>query len=166
MITEPAPLVELSEFSHSAFRESLGRLVLCKGVYDLTHAGHVASLAAASTEGDRLAVALATDESVRMRKGPGRPVLTLKERITIVSNLKMVDMVTVYDEETPLSLLMQVKPAVYCATHLSWLKREERLALESLGIEFRVLPRPRFSSTTEVIQSIAQALTGGKGIST
>lgn len=158
MIAEEAPVVALSEFSHTGFRQSLGRLVLCKGAYDLTHAGHVASLVAASFEGDTLAVALATDESVRLRKGPGRPILTIQERIKIISNLKMVDIVTVYDDETPFKLLMQVKPSVYCATHLSWLKDGERLALESLGIELRVLPRPEYSSTTDIVHSLTRVV--------
>jgi rfaE bifunctional protein nucleotidyltransferase chain/domain len=162
MIANAAPLVDLSEFSNTVFRKSLGRLVLCKGVYDLTHAGHVASLAAASVEGDTLAVAIASDESTRLRKGPGRPILTLPERLTIVSNLRMVDIVTIYNDETPLSLLVQVKPAVYCATHLSWLKEEERRTLESLDIELRVLPRPKWSSTSAIVQSIEQAIGAGE----
>ena len=154
MIVDPAPLVELADLRRDAVRKALGNFVLCKGVYDLTHAGHVASLAAASMEGDSLIVALATDESVRLRKGPGRPILPLRERITIVSNLKMVDVVTVYDEERPFSLLEQLRPSVYCATHLAWLKDEERATLEELGIKFRILPRPSYSSTTEIVKSI------------
>ena len=163
MIAAAAPFFELSDFSDISFRDTLGRLVLCKGVYDLTHAGHVASLAAASYEGDTLAVALASDESVRRRKGPGRPILTLQERITIVSNLKMVDIVTVYDDERPYTLLTQVKPSVYCATHLFWLKDAERADLESLGVELRILPRPDFSSTTAIVRSIIEAKARAEG---
>jgi rfaE bifunctional protein nucleotidyltransferase chain/domain len=163
MKSAPARVVRLSEFCDPEFRGSLGRLVLCKGVYDLTHAGHVASLTAASNRGDTLVVALASDESVQQRKGPGRPILTLEERAIIVSNLRMVDIVTVYDDETPLSLLKVVRPAVYCATHLAWLSDDDRVELESLGIEILVLPRPEYRSTTAIVRSITATAGGNQG---
>jgi rfaE bifunctional protein nucleotidyltransferase chain/domain len=163
MRSAPARMVDLSAFRDPGLRSSFGCLVLCKGVYDLTHAGHVASLIEASSRGDTLVVALASDESVRRRKGPGRPILTLEERSIIVSNLKMVDIVTVYDDETPLSLLKVVRPAVYCATHLAWLSDDERAELESLGIELHILPRPGYRSTTAIVRSVTEAAARNQG---
>jgi bifunctional ADP-heptose synthase (sugar kinase/adenylyltransferase) len=88
---------------------------------------------------------------------PARGGPSLAERTTIVSNLKMVDIVTVYDNKTPLSLLKVVRPAAYCATHLAWLSDDDREELESFGIELLILPRPECRSTTEIVRSITAA---------
>ena len=154
MLSEDAALVPADQFADATYRTTLGRIVLCKGVYDLTHAGHIESLRMASAEGDSLVVGLATDDSVRLRKGNGRPILTLEERIKIISNVRPVDVVTTYDEATPFTLIEQVKPAVFCATHVDWLTREQEDQLTSWGVEVRILPRPRARSTSQLINAI------------
>lgn len=154
MLAQEAELVQPEQFSVPEYRRSLGEIVLCKGVYDLTHAGHVESLRLASLEGDSLVVALATDDSVRSRKGFSRPILKLQERIKIIRNLRMVDVVTTYDDATPFTVIKQIRPAVFCATHFDWLTQEQEEELSRYGVAPRILRRPDERSTSELIQAI------------
>lgn len=154
-----APLVSLEHLSDNDFRETLGTIVLTKGVYDLTHSGHIKSLWKASELGDCLVVALASDESVRQRKGRSRPIMRLQERMTIVSSLKMVDYITVYDNISPYSLIKTVRPHLFCASHFNYLTGLERHSLSSLNIELRKLPRPSERSTSDIVDRILETST-------
>jgi len=87
-------------------------IVFTNGCFDLLHTGHIKILQAAAKEGNRLIVGLNTDESVRMLKGPTRPVLNEKDRASIISALGCVDMVVFFSEETPLKLIRHFKPDV------------------------------------------------------
>ncbi len=88
------------------------RLVFSNGVFDLLHSGHVASLEAARGFGDRLVVAVNSDESTRRLKGPGRPVQTAADRARIVAAMRCVDAVTVFDDDTPAALIERLLPDV------------------------------------------------------
>lgn len=149
-----APLIPLKYFSNDSFHEALGSIVLTKGVYDLTHSGHIKSLWKASEFGDCLVVALASDESVHERKGKTRPIMHLQERLAVVSSLKMVDYVTVYDDTSPYSLIMTVRPHLFCASHFNYLTDLEQHSLRSLSIELRPLPRPDERSTSDIVDHI------------
>ena len=87
-------------------------VVFTNGVFDLLHPGHVRYLAAARAEGDRLIVALNTDETVRAAKGPDRPVHPAAERAELVAALQVVDLVTIFEEPTPAALIDAVQPDV------------------------------------------------------
>jgi D-beta-D-heptose 7-phosphate kinase/D-beta-D-heptose 1-phosphate adenosyltransferase len=90
-----------------------GTVVLTNGVFDLLHAGHVALLEAARSEGDALLVAVNTDASARrLDKGPGRPVVPEQERARLLAALACVDCVVLFDEDTPLELIRRLKPDV------------------------------------------------------
>lgn len=93
-------------------REAKERIVFTNGVFDLVHAGHIGYLRAAKEQGDVLVVALNSDASVKRLKGPLRPILPLRERAKIIAAMEMVDHVTWFDEETPLNIIMRVKPDV------------------------------------------------------
>src|SRR5438309_5519953 len=82
------------------------------GCFDVLHAGHVALLAAARAECDRLIVALNTDRGVRRLKGPERPVNGLEDRSAVIAAVESVDAVISFDEETPIELIRRVKPDV------------------------------------------------------
>ena len=88
------------------------RIVLTNGCFDILHAGHVDYLAEARNEGDRLIVAVNSDESVRRLKGEGRPVMTLDHRMTTLAGLSAVDWVVPFDEDTPESIIAELKPDV------------------------------------------------------
>jgi D-beta-D-heptose 7-phosphate kinase/D-beta-D-heptose 1-phosphate adenosyltransferase len=88
------------------------KVVLTNGCFDLLHAGHVDYLQEAKSEGDRLIVALNSDESIRRLKGIGRPVTTLDHRLAIVAGLKAVDWVVAFEEDTPENLISTLQPDV------------------------------------------------------
>jgi D-beta-D-heptose 7-phosphate kinase/D-beta-D-heptose 1-phosphate adenosyltransferase len=82
------------------------------GCFDLVHAGHIALLAAARAQCDRLIVALNTDASVRALKGPTRPINDLDKRAQVIAAIRYVDCVLAFDEETPLELIKRLLPDV------------------------------------------------------
>ena len=88
-------------------------LVFTNGVFDILHRGHVTYLAQARALGASLLVALNSDASARtLDKGPGRPVNTLEDRLALVAALEAVTLVTWFERETPLELILAVKPEV------------------------------------------------------
>ena len=89
------------------------RLVFTNGCFDLLHRGHVACLAEARRLGDALLVAVNSDASVRrLGKGPGRPLVDERSRAEMVAALECVDMVTLFDEDTPRELVAELQPDV------------------------------------------------------
>jgi rfaE bifunctional protein nucleotidyltransferase chain/domain len=88
------------------------KVVFTNGCFDILHPGHVAYLEEARRQGDLLVVALNADESVSRLKGPARPVNPLEDRMAVMAGLECVDFVTFFGEDTPLSLILQLKPDV------------------------------------------------------
>jgi D-beta-D-heptose 7-phosphate kinase/D-beta-D-heptose 1-phosphate adenosyltransferase len=82
------------------------------GCFDILHPGHVALLAKARLECDRLIVALNSDASVSRLKGPQRPINTLSDRAAVIAALASVDAVISFDDDTPLELITRLKPGV------------------------------------------------------
>jgi D-beta-D-heptose 7-phosphate kinase/D-beta-D-heptose 1-phosphate adenosyltransferase len=85
---------------------------MTNGVFDILHAGHLRYLEAAAALGDRLLVAVNSDESVQRLKGPTRPVNALAMRMELLAGLRAVDWVTSFGEDTPLRLIAAMKPDV------------------------------------------------------
>ncbi|MGI9289761.1 MAG: bifunctional D-glycero-beta-D-manno-heptose-7-phosphate kinase/D-glycero-beta-D-manno-heptose 1-phosphate adenylyltransferase HldE [Gammaproteobacteria bacterium] len=88
------------------------RLVMTNGCFDILHKGHVAYLQEAKTRGDRLLVAVNTDESVQRLKGPDRPINPLQDRMEVLAGLAAVDWVVPFGEDTPAELIGDVLPDV------------------------------------------------------
>ncbi len=88
------------------------RIVMTNGCFDLLHTGHVSYLQEAKTRGDRLMVAVNTDESVTKLKGKGRPINPLADRMAVLAGLAAVDWVVPFAEETPEQLVAEVLPDV------------------------------------------------------
>ena len=88
------------------------RVVFTNGCFDLIHAGHIELLSFAAGEGDRLIVGLNSDASVRMLKGASRPIQNEADRARIVGALRAVDLVVLFDDLTPLSLIEAISPDV------------------------------------------------------
>jgi rfaE bifunctional protein nucleotidyltransferase chain/domain len=86
------------------------RLVFTNGCFDILHSGHVTYLREAKKLGDKLIVGLNSDKSVRQLKGPTRPINEQLDRRMILSELRSVDFVEIFDEETPLELIKNIKP--------------------------------------------------------
>ncbi|MBI4229543.1 MAG: bifunctional heptose 7-phosphate kinase/heptose 1-phosphate adenyltransferase [Planctomycetes bacterium] len=95
-----------------ALRRAGLRLAFANGCFDLLHAGHVRLLQRARREADLLVVAMNSDRSVRALKGPGRPVLDEHDRAQLLCALDATGLVTVFDENSVLPLLRQVRPDV------------------------------------------------------
>lgn len=92
--------------------EFAGCLVFTNGVFDLLHPGHIDVLTTARREGDALVVGLNSDASVRRLKGPDRPVRSEAERAYVLAALAAVDVVVVFDQQTPLELIRHIRPDV------------------------------------------------------
>ncbi|MEA3381126.1 MAG: bifunctional D-glycero-beta-D-manno-heptose-7-phosphate kinase/D-glycero-beta-D-manno-heptose 1-phosphate adenylyltransferase HldE [Pseudomonadota bacterium] len=88
------------------------RVVMTNGCFDILHSGHVAYLEEAAQLGDRLIVAVNTDESVTKLKGPGRPVNNVNRRMAVLAGLSAVDWVVPFEEDTPQRVIARLLPDV------------------------------------------------------
>lgn len=92
---------------------SLGdKIVFSNGCFDILHPGHVDYLEKAAALGEKLIVGINTDRSVSYLKGPQRPISSEYSRSYIIAALQFVDAVILFDEDTPLNLIKQLKPDV------------------------------------------------------
>ena len=88
-------------------------LVFTNGVFDILHRGHVTYLAQARALGASLVLALNSDTSVkRLNKGDDRPINILADRMAIAASLSIVDIVTFFEDDTPLNLILACKPDI------------------------------------------------------
>lgn len=94
-------------------REQKKTIVTTNGCFDILHVGHVRYLEKTKSFADVLIVALNSDKSVRSIKGEGRPVNNENDRAEVLSALKSVDYVVLFDEDSPIDLLLQIKPDVH-----------------------------------------------------
>ena len=97
----------------AGWRLKSDKLVFTNGCFDILHPGHLTYLAQARSLGNRLIVGVNSDDSVkRLNKGENRPVLSQDARAFDVASLHVVDMVVIFDEDTPLNLISELKPDV------------------------------------------------------
>lgn len=140
--------------------EASGRkLVLTNGAFDVLHVGHVRYLREAAALGDRLVVAINSDESVRELKGPDRPVYCEADRAEILCALGFVDHVVVFSEKRATGVIEKIRPHIYTKggdyTPDSLIDEEKEL-LDRLGIEIRILSLVPGQSTSETVKRIAK----------
>jgi rfaE bifunctional protein nucleotidyltransferase chain/domain/rfaE bifunctional protein kinase chain/domain len=139
-------------------RTAGGTVVAAGGCFDLLHAGHVALLQAARRAGDCLIVCVNSDDSVRRRKGAGRPLVPVADRVRVLRALECVDAVAVFDEDTPERILGELRPHIwakggdYARTELP-----EQPLVESWGGQVLLLPYLDGRSTTGLARRAAQA---------
>ncbi len=96
----------------SDWRRGGARIGFTNGCFDLIHPGHVRMLTKARARCDRLVLGLNTDRSVQRLKGPTRPVQTETARATVMASIGAVDLVVLFDEETPMELIRELRPDV------------------------------------------------------
>lgn len=94
------------------WRAKGGKIGFTNGCFDLVHPGHISLLTQARAKCDRLVVGLNSDASVRRLKGAGRPVQDETARAIVLASLAMVDLVVLFGEDTPDSLIQQLRPDV------------------------------------------------------
>jgi D-beta-D-heptose 7-phosphate kinase/D-beta-D-heptose 1-phosphate adenosyltransferase len=89
-----------------------GRVVFTNGVFDIIHPGHVDVLTGARAHGEALVVGVNTDASVKRLKGPARPIQSEADRVYVLSALEAVDCVVLFEQDTPLELVLALRPDV------------------------------------------------------
>jgi len=133
--------------------EFWGRVVFTNGVFDLLHPGHVDVIQAARAAGDALVVGINSDESVRRLKGESRPIRSQVERAYVIAALESVDVVTVFDEDTPLELIRCLLPDVIAKggdyTEATIVGADE---IRERGGDVLVVPLTPGQSTTSIIE--------------
>ncbi|WP_342607611.1 bifunctional D-glycero-beta-D-manno-heptose-7-phosphate kinase/D-glycero-beta-D-manno-heptose 1-phosphate adenylyltransferase HldE [Vibrio tritonius] len=136
------------------------KVVMTNGCFDILHAGHVSYLNNAAELGDRLIVAVNTDDSVKRLKGPGRPVNSTDRRMAVLAGLGAVDWVVPFSEDTPQRLISEVLPSLLVK---GGDYQPEQIAggkeVIAAGGEVRVLNFEDGCSTSEIIEAIK----GGRG---
>jgi rfaE bifunctional protein nucleotidyltransferase chain/domain len=134
-----------------------GRVVFTNGVFDLLHPGHVRYLRRARALGDALVVGVNTDRSVRVIKGESRPVTPENERAEILAALGCVDVVVLFDEETPYELIKRIQPDVLVKgadwSEASMIGRD---IVEARGGRVVRVPFEAGYSTTSIIEKIKE----------
>ncbi len=131
-------------------------LVFTNGCFDILHRGHVAYLEEAATLGLSLVVGVNSDASIqRLRKSLGRPINPLEDRLAVLAALQSVDLVIMFDEDTPLQLICRIKPDVLVKGG-DWQVDQivGKDAVERHGGEVRSIPIRYKRSTTELIGKI------------
>lgn len=136
------------------------RVVLTNGVFDLLHTGHLYYLQQARRLGDALIIALNADASVRVLKGPARPVQSEEQRAYALGALECIDAVVIFRAPRLTAEIRALQPDVYCKAGdytLEKLNPEERAALEAVGARIEFLPFLPGFSTTNLIARIKAA---------
>lgn len=131
------------------------KVVFTNGCFDILHAGHVDYLNKAKACGDVLIVALNSDTSVKKIKGENRPIVPQEERAFILSALKAVDYVTLFDEETPHEIIAKLIPDVLIKG-ADWTIDNivGRDIVESNGGEVKTIEFVNNQSTTNIISEV------------
>ena len=133
------------------------KTVLANGCFDILHVGHVRYLQGARNLGDVLVVAINSDRSVRNLKGAGRPILNEQERVALVSALRCVDHVVVFDEPDVKRVLEVLRPAVHAkGTDYTEATVPEREQVLQYGGAVRITGDPKDHSTRDVIRKILE----------
>lgn len=96
----------------AAAREQGKKVVFTNGCFDLIHTGHTRNLAQAASFGDFLVIGLNSDKSVRSYKSPDRPIRFQDQRAEVLAALGFVNVVVVFDQDTPAELIETVRPDV------------------------------------------------------
>lgn len=132
-------------------------VVFTNGCFDILHAGHVDYLNKAKALGDVLIVAVNSDSSMKKIKGDKRPIIPQNERAFIISNLKAVDFVTIFEEETPYEIIKKLIPDIL-VKGADWSKDKIIGAdiVESAGGKVETIEFVNFQSTTNIINTILE----------
>jgi len=138
-----------------SIKRSGKRVVFTNGCFDILHPGHTRYLCSAKELGDFLVVALNSDHSVRMIKGPKRPILGEQTRAELVAALECVDLVLIFDEDNPLRVISDLLPDILVKGG-DWAKDEIIGAdvVKRSGGEVKRIPFVTGFSTTNIITKI------------
>ncbi len=131
--------------------------VLVNGAFDLIHVGHLRYLADAARRADRLIAAVNSDASVRLSKGPTRPIVPQAERVEILAHLAVVDAIVLFDSETVAPVLERLRPDLHAkGTDYTAETVPERTVVERYGGRTVICGDPKDHATTDVIAVILE----------
>lgn len=130
------------------------KVVFTNGCFDLLHPGHVRVLEKSRSLGDRLIVAINSDESVHRLKGPTRPILDERERAETLAGFAAVDAVAVFGEDTPEEIIARVVPDILVkgADWAHWVAGRD--TVEAAGGEVKLVALEPGFSTTDVVEKV------------
>ena len=136
------------------WRRAGERIVLANGNFDLLHVGHVRYLAGAKALGERLVVAINSDDSVRALKGEGRPVMPEHERAEIVAALADVDAVVIFPELDVRAIIREIRPDIQAkGTDYTVDSVPERDTVAECGGRVAIVGDPKDHSTSDIIRA-------------
>ena len=131
------------------------KIVLANGCFDILHVGHLRYLEHARALGDVLVVAINSDKSMRTIKDRGRPILPENERVSLVSALRCVDHIVLFDEPDVSRILDVLRPAIHAkGTDYTERSVPERDKVLAYGGEVRIAGDPKNHSTRDIIERI------------
>ncbi|MFZ0317728.1 MAG: adenylyltransferase/cytidyltransferase family protein [Candidatus Sulfotelmatobacter sp.] len=149
ILTRPELLEQVEQW-----RSAGERIVLANGNFDLLHVGHVRYLRGAKELGGKLVVAINSDESVRVLKGEGRPVMPAEERAEIVAALADVDAVVIFPELDVRALIREIRPDLQAkGTDYTVDTVPERDVVTECGGRVAIVGDAKNHSTSEIIRS-------------
>jgi D-beta-D-heptose 7-phosphate kinase/D-beta-D-heptose 1-phosphate adenosyltransferase len=152
-------ILELEELKKLvSLAKSTGKtVVFTNGCFDLIHGGHIEFLQKAKSLGDLLVIGLNSDHSVRSLKGDGRPIKSETERANILSALKYVDYITIFDEETPEHLIGEIRPDILVkGDDYNIDEVVGREIVEGYGARVELIPIVKGLSTTNTVDQILE----------
>ncbi len=157
MLNNFAPVIELPDLINEVARaRSAGStIVLANGCFDVFHVGHVRYLAGAKALGDVLIVAINSDRQARFLKGEGRPFMPANERAELISALRCVDLVTIFDQPTVEELIKAIRPDFHAkGTDYTTDTVPERNIVREYGGTVAIVGDPKDHSSTDLIGAI------------
>jgi rfaE bifunctional protein nucleotidyltransferase chain/domain len=144
----------------SRMKMSGKQVVFTNGCFDILHPGHTRYLSAARELGDFLVVAINSDESVRMIKGPKRPILEQAARAELVAALESVDLVLIFEEDNPLRVIQDLLPDTLVKGG-DW--AEDKIigaeVVKGGGGEVKRIPFATGFSTTDILERVVERYT-------
>lgn len=136
------------------WRSAGEQIVLANGNFDLLHVGHVRYLCGAKALGEKLVVAINSDDSVRAHKGKGRPIMPEAERAEIVAALADVDAVVIFPELDVREIIREIRPDIQAkGTDYTAESVPERDTVLEYGGRVEIVGDPKNHSTSEIIRS-------------
>ena len=136
-------------------REENKRIVFTNGCFDLMHIGHLRYLQKAKSFGDILIIGVNSDNSVKRLKGETRPIVSEEDRAEMLAGLEAVDYVVLFDEDTPVEILEEIKPNVHVKGG-DYKKEDlpETKIIEENGGEVKIVTFVDGKSTSNIIEKI------------
>lgn len=153
------PIVDSTEAKKiiSKWRNDSKRIIFTNGCFDIIHRGHIEYLKQAKLLGDALIVGLNSDASVKRLKGKQRPYQSEQDRAAILDAMEMVELIIIFNEDTPLNLICELKPDVLVKggdyDRRSIVGAEE---VENWGGRVIIIPFLKGFGTTRLVEKILE----------